>query len=363
MLRFRRIYFDSNVAIKEGWPRFSAAFKQVLQFAQMFKVPVVMLDVVERELEAHWVRDYVETCKAIGGVKAIHDRVGVKTDLQLPVLSEIRAAYRGVVDKTVQEHGIERVAAALRPTSEFFELAIQETKPFQRKGKNFQDAVIVLAAIDDLASKPGEVRNPLGINRVGAGAFLSRDGVFDQQTLDALSRSAKVQLTLFPDLDQMLDVFGDELSQALKATWDNDQRQAADALNENADLLKKYIAEHVEIPTDQAFFGDEILSVESIENIKVLHARTSAPWEREEGQPAIFTAEVDVDFRAVVRPRLYLSLFQPVAKVVKVGGETQITSNALVSGSQSNEPREQLISRTVELEIKGTLADKRYTNL
>jgi len=352
VLPFHKIYFDSNLAIKEGWPRVSAAFKRTLFLAKTFETPVILLDVVESELEAHWVRQYRESLDAVADLQKLHEQIGLTVAPGLPELKEVRTAYRKAIDGLVSEHGFVRVRSQLRPTMQLFQMAIWEAKPFQKKGRNFQDAVICLAGIDDLAKDPTHT-----------GAFLSRDSVFEQESLDALSRPTKVRLLLFPDLNQLSEVLKNELGERLRTSWDVDQKQAAKAIEENIEIVTAYLAKNLEIPANLGF-GGEILSIEGIEHIRVLAVRTPAPWDRDSGKPFILTAELEVSLRAIVKSGILpMLIFQP-PQVVRVGAESSPVQNPVLSSKQiSAEPTEQLVSRTVQVEISATETDGRYTNL
>jgi hypothetical protein len=351
MKKFHRIYFDSNVAIKEGWPKISAALDSLLWVAKLFKISVVLLDVVERELEAHWTREYQEARRATQIAQEIHARVGLASGaMRLPELDDVRAAYRKTVDAIVEEHGLVRAKSELRPTTELFEMAIRELKPFQKKGRNFQDVVILLAAIDELARNSGQ-----------RGVFLSRDGVFDQSVMTKHSSLRKVELTLFPEVTQLSDVLKNELGEALKKVWDIEQAKAVSAVQRNAAQLRTYIAQNLEIPANPALEG-EILSIEGIEDLSVLTVQTSDPMRKGENQPTTFTAEVEVSFRATIAPNL-LQLALGAQKAVKVGAESRIVRNPWLEVLQPNEPKEQVIKRVVLVEIEATVVNKEYENL
>jgi hypothetical protein len=348
MKRIHRIYFDSNVVLKEGWPRVSAALDGLLWVAKVFKISVVLLDVVARELEAHWMREYKESRRAIQGLAEIHARIGLPAEVAgLPKVEEALAAYRRTVGAVEQEHGLVRVKGELRPTSEMFEMAIRESRPFQKKGRNFQDTVILLAAIDDLAKNPGQT-----------GVFLSKDGVFEQSVVSAHSGPRKVELTLFMEVNQLFEVLRNELSEALKKVWDAEQVRAVDAVQQNAASLKDYIAHNLEIPANTGFEG-EILSIKDIEELRILAVQTSDPAKKEENQPVSFTVEAEVSFRAITAPSLFEIAFA-TRKVHKVGGEAKIVRNPWLAEMQPNEPRERIIKRVVLVETRAKVADKGY---
>jgi hypothetical protein len=64
-------------------------------------------------------------------------------------------------------------------------MAVFQKLPFKEKGRNVQDAVICLAAIDDLASSGEKV-----------GALVSGDEIFSQEVLDGFCKKLNVSLVL-----------------------------------------------------------------------------------------------------------------------------------------------------------------------
>jgi hypothetical protein len=178
--------------------------------------------------------------------------------------------------------------------------------------------------------------------------------------LDALCGPRKVRLLLFPDLNQLSETFISELDERFKKTWDEDQKEAAKVVGENLSLISAYLAKNLEIPATLGFGGD-ILSVEQIEDITVSSVRTPFPLEREDGKPFILTAELEVSLRAIVRgPSIPWFLSQP--PTVRVG--SAVLNPYLPPLKQTtNEPTEQIIKRTVQVEIRATEKDGQYSNL
>jgi hypothetical protein len=77
------------------------------------------------------------------------------------------------------------------------------------------------------------------------------------------------------------------------AERDADQKQAATVIEENMPLVRAFLEKTLEIPASLGFTGG-ILSIEKIEDIKVLAVRTPAPWDRENSKPSALTAELSV---------------------------------------------------------------------
>ena len=65
MLPFKTIYVDSSIFIDEGWTNISSLLKGVISLSKNARVSIVLLEPVERELEAHWMRDWDKTLQRL----------------------------------------------------------------------------------------------------------------------------------------------------------------------------------------------------------------------------------------------------------------------------------------------------------
>jgi hypothetical protein len=52
-----RIYLDTNIWLKEGWPEISVKLREMLTLSRGSEISVVLPEAVEREVKAHWHRD------------------------------------------------------------------------------------------------------------------------------------------------------------------------------------------------------------------------------------------------------------------------------------------------------------------
>jgi hypothetical protein len=60
---FECIFPDSNPLIESEWPRLSVSLRNLFSLAEDLKVPVFLLDPVEKEVRAHFLREYEEALK------------------------------------------------------------------------------------------------------------------------------------------------------------------------------------------------------------------------------------------------------------------------------------------------------------
>jgi predicted nucleic acid-binding protein len=348
---YRRIYFDSNLLIKANWPRLSQTMRTALNTASHLSIPVVLLQSVERELKAHCLRNLFQTradmIRNAEALSSLCKPFGTKVSMSLPSEDRLQDVYEKAVDENVIEFNLLRSSPTLRLTEELFEMAIQKKKPFGDKGRNFQDAVICLAAIDDLVSSLGQV-----------GALVSRDNIFEQQVLDDLCQSQGVTMSLFKSEVALNDDMRTFLKQQAAREWLDDEELARGAVNENLPVLQKFIDANLEVPA-RVGFTNRILSINRIDLVKISRVETPSPWDRPPGEPVTITAQILIHLHATVRRPSSSSL---QTEVLKVGLSPRPTLASRIAAPLYTE-REEVLERTVNVELKARLNEGRYVNL
>lgn len=58
---YRRIYFDSNILLRPQWPLVSQTIVSTISILKDFQIPAILLEPVERELTAHFLRELTAT--------------------------------------------------------------------------------------------------------------------------------------------------------------------------------------------------------------------------------------------------------------------------------------------------------------
>jgi hypothetical protein len=367
---FKTLYIDSSIFIAAGWPDISAQLRGVLSLSRILKVNVVMLQPVERELEAHWMRDCNKTMLKLQSISenanTLLGKVSQGTELRVPTREEIRAAYQKRVEEIISL-GLERGEVEPRAMSEVFGMAIWHEKPFQDEGKGFQDAVICLGAIDHFAQSlqkhttSGSGKGFEGIRRSPADeslAFVARDGDFEEETLIRFARAKGVNLILYRSLDDVDDILTGQLEDAVQRIWAEDRGVAADAVRREKDRLEAFINKNLEIPQQSAFLG-EILRVNKVSLQEVLATHTPMPVTR--AKPFNFSADIKVFVHAIVKQNAFP--WPTPSPKLKVGEEpAAVVSPFFATRPLANmEPNDQVLERTVEIELRAD--DQGYTRI
>lgn len=352
---YRRVYWDAEPLSRKPyyWPQVTSEAGLVLNLLKAFGVSSALLAPVERQLEVRWLTEYRnsrESSKAkLDNFKKFANGVGLEIDAlpSLPSQEAAQGVLKRAVDATVEKYGFLRPSPALRETAELFELAINHQKPFGQEGKNFQDAVILFAAIDDLRA-----------SGLGVGGFVSADGDFDQETIDKHANLAGVKLRLFTGADALLGDLKPHLQAMAFSEWQRNERVAIEAIEANLPEIQRFVEANLEIPETAAGFLGKILSIKSIEISKVISAVTPPPWELEAGKEFTLTALLELR----IWGNIWLADFSAFAppKVLKVGEEPKVqTRTAVPTSGGADNP----LAKTAAVEVKAVYRDGRFVDL
>jgi hypothetical protein len=228
-------------------------------------------------------------------------------------------------------------------------MAIHHKKPFAEKGRNFQDAVICLAAVDDLAGSSESV-----------GAFVSRDDIFEQGMLDSLCEPYGLTLRLFKGEETLNDDMRSYLREQTVQKWIEDEDKAKAAVLEYLPILQSFISANLEVPTRMGFFGsNRILFVKQIDIVSVPRVETPYPLGRTPGEPIVITAKMELDIH--VKVRRWSS--SPSSPESLKAGQIPAPVDANARKTLLTEEKDETLRRAVSVEIKCVLRGGRYTDL
>jgi len=349
---YDRVYFDSNVLLRFPWPRVNQTLLNAMSILKDFRIPAILLDAVEKELRAHFLRVLAaakaETENKVRAVANICESVGVRApSIPLPSIPKIVTAYNKTSAKAIRQLGLLKRAPPLREAKELFEMAIQRTKPFQEKGKNFQDAVICLTAIDDLVSSSDKTA-----------AFVSSDGIFEQNVLDQLCEAHGVKLILFASLQSLTDDLRKHLDEQQEKKWSDDERLAEQAVTAELPPIQKFLEANLEIPTRMGLFRSrQILKINRIEIAKIARVETPSPAHRTPGLPITITAQLEINIHATVRmPRPSSSL----TETLKIGESRPKLADRIASLYMDED---EILSRPVTVELEAVREGDKYSHV
>jgi PIN domain len=219
-LPFLAIFPDTNIFLP-NWPAEPPGLADLLSTARIFQIPVYLLETVELELEAHWIR---EARGGIDKLKAQKDKLPPPLSdacrIEVPTLSEAVLLYQRMATVTKTKLALDHAAFPETSLRELYQMAIGHEHPFAAEGKNFPDAVIVTSVLDFSRRQ--------NLSRV---AFVSKNCAdFDRTKLMARAALYGVDLQYYRDLNALHDALWPFLKGALQKAWQEDNEAAKEAL-------------------------------------------------------------------------------------------------------------------------------------
>lgn len=311
MTDFQQIYFDSSVFIGNGWPGLSAKLQELLRLAHEVQAATLVPEVVLREMEAHWLREFKEKNRRAGkGAKELQDFVGKVIDLpvfpQPPnvehALERYRATVSSVLDNSAWE--IQCIPTSERQVKEFLDMAFDRLGPFDEKGRGFQDAVILMSIIDHLSTTASK-----------EGVLLAGDSDFNNESkLGELTARHGVQLLVLRSPDEVLDNLTGRLQKAKLLLRARDNKQALESLQADLISLSMFIKLNLQVRQGQIPVLGRLAGIRAVRVVKIERVSTTYPLEGETTKQISLSADVRIELLAVGERFL-----MPPPKYFKVG--------------------------------------------
>jgi hypothetical protein len=290
---FNRVYFDTNLLVRVGWPAPDPLFISILQIGQSLRVDPFVPEPVRIERENLWLRDLYKfhaRQRAVAQGIVDPELFGVPWD-------RAREGYRDTERRLVETWGFNRGGTASFPAqtmADAFHDSIDTGPPFEsREEQGFRDSIIYLGIVEHLRRDPGV-------------AVLVSDDTkfprFDEEREQAWRARFGVNLRIIHAAgSQSLDVLQRQLEdmrarqEPERQTWRAaDEARARAAFEASAGELRAYIADRVEIPSNFPFR----LDFPEVGSISVGQVITTASQGIEDGSTVTLTARTQVEFRA-----------------------------------------------------------------
>ncbi len=295
--RFKRAYFDTNVLVADNWPHLSTNLTEYFWQSDILKVRNFVPDLVERELEARWLRAFKQKVEELNRKTSDINRHLLRPTVEaaVPSVEEAIANYRSIVQQIRQAHQIDSVPLP-RTTNvaEFVRMAIERHPPFEReKEKGFQDAVILMSIVEHLQESPEP------------SILVSNDKIFGSPEIQDLLKARSMQLEVVRSIEEAGELLKKRLVHAVRKMTSASEEKVSNALLTMRGEINNFIAEKLEanqiwLSTDPYVPGTiKMISAAELADIERI-AMASAPWEQKPGQRVEFSAEARVDLDLLV---------------------------------------------------------------
>ena len=357
MNRFDHVYLDTNILIASNWPKLSAALENLFELAQVLAVKVLVPEAVEAELEQHWIRNLDKKYNGID--RTIKDFENYLTEaersdikLALPDKEKALASYRRRVDEIKKIWELESLPVTTRSTTELFRMAARRDAPFKEEGAGFQDAVIYLSVIDDLARSPKRI-----------GALVSQDSIFKSKK-DELVESAKsseVALEIYHSLQDVIDALLQRLRAEMIREWEERKRKVENELKNQMPQIEYFIDAKLELSYDELGFGERLIEIKGFEVKDLRNVRI--PIVRKSAEPEKISFELELELDVVIEKMLAPStVISPPS--VKVGAKAP-PAEEIIFAQVFPPPKieEYIIPWSVEVEAEVPAGDTEYKSI
>lgn len=185
------IFLDTNV-LDRSWPSLSNEIRRIARAANDLNISVHIPEVVRRELDHHWRTSLDALPTKLDQIRYEYARIVGDgwPSVKVPTSAEAHSTYLRAIEETLKGHNIvEHPDLPNVSCSELLDYAIQRDIAFEEEGKNFQDSLIVLSAVEHM----------IATSKV-AGVIVSNDGVFERKraVLELFYGSKNVRLLTAP---------------------------------------------------------------------------------------------------------------------------------------------------------------------
>jgi len=239
---FRRIYFDTNVLLENGWPSLSSRLANVLSFSKGLGVTLHIPEVVYAELAACRRRDYIseqqQAASKVRNLRAQLSELNVDPSAVQEVPDVLTAALNGYCD--IVEGLKQEFTVCGLPTINMADLVAKAAGyelAFEDNDKGFKDTLIFLSVVEDLKHASPAL----------SAVFVSKDGVFRQRRDEleawALAEGSSLLCSTFDEVQVALE---HRQNAQMRARIEEDRKTAEDAVNLRLAEIQKWLDENLD---------------------------------------------------------------------------------------------------------------------
>jgi len=230
---FTAIYIDTNVLFP-SWPhKVPAAAQQVFYWAKTLNVTIYLPAPVEAELEGHWKREHLRN------IRDSADRLTQELRRfslpfnwgELPSDGTLLKAYRSACDSQKIANGFVVSPLMQGTISVLLTDAVNHSFPFEDKGKNFQDAVILHSVMEHNAAQGAQ-----------PAAFLSRDKRdFGHSEFSELNKRYGSAIAYFSTEEKLEKELTSDAMNRLMEVWAANQSAAEAAIKRSWESVQHFL--------------------------------------------------------------------------------------------------------------------------
>jgi hypothetical protein len=272
-LGFTVIYLETEALVRSNWPGISVLLRNVFTLANLWGLPLLLPEPVEKQVEERWLRKVDEARVKLASAATAFDRLlgplGTRLQTNQEPVEELLRRYRETVGVIKSTFKIQPVPFTTRPVADFFNIAVRYILPFecQGEGKGFQDAVILASVLDHLSHNPEY-----------SGVLASADGALAKTNLDSFIPGCAPTRLKVLTLDQIGELlYRKYWDERVKAPWEEEQRNAMEAVRAKERELTEFIASRLSGSMLSPGISQKVVQVRGVDKIEIQYVRTPLP--------------------------------------------------------------------------------------
>jgi hypothetical protein len=270
---FDAIYFDTNILLGTGWPNPSVVFHNVCILAINWGIPTFIPQPVIKEAEEHWLRGVREEMSRVNSaVKDLQRKAApalCDAKVEFPSVETLRGQYTDRRDEAIARYHLTISPYTQCSIEEVFHHATKYVMPFEydKEGKGFQDAVILLSILDDLDKTPD-----------ARAVLVTKDNGFKKSSCKDFVPSFDENRLRVADLDAVWgELFHPYFNQTVVKPWEEERKNALDAAKANEPELKSFLSTHLTESMLRSRSFATVVKLMSVDAVQVNSVDTPIP--------------------------------------------------------------------------------------
>jgi hypothetical protein len=304
---FTAIYFDTNALLGTGWPDPSVLLHNVLVIGRWWGIQVFLPEPVMKEAEEHWLRKVKEAIargeSAANELQRVAKPAVCDARTEHPSIVLLHERYGAKRDEVVTEYAVAISPFTKRSVGDIFELATKYVEPFEydKKGKGFQDAVILASILEHLVTQPDL-----------KAVFITKDEAFRRSKYQDFVADFDHSRLRIIDLDTVYDeLFHPYFDETVLKPWEEERQNALAAAKVAVPELKNFLTAHLSESMLKPGWFAPVVKLLSVDEVRVSSVDTPIPDRNQSADRKVeFTIAVSADCTAIVRKSpIYMALY------------------------------------------------------
>jgi len=233
------LYFDTNV-LDQGWPTLSVATTNIISVARTLGIRTIFPEPVLTELDNHWEQRMEDNLKNTDSlIPKINAWLVTPIPYPIPDWLQMKENYKDRQPSLLKEWKVTVAPYPDLQIEELFEHAVRRQLLFAEQGRNFQDVIVFLSAVQHAKRES-----------INSAALVSNDKVFKEREHHLIEYAAMrgIMVRLWSAKDAERDI-NELLDAATKAGYIRRRQLAAEAISAVLPQIERNIEASLNSPS------------------------------------------------------------------------------------------------------------------